>query len=65
MSIGFPKAEEDILALWREIDAFKTQLQLTEGCESFTFYDGPPFGMAHVPFPYSLSPVELLSRKYF
>lgn len=46
MSISFPEAEEDVLALWREIDAFQTQLRLTEGCERFTFYDGPPFGMA-------------------
>jgi len=44
MSISFPKTEEEVLRYWREIDAFQTQLRLTEGCERFTFYDGPPFG---------------------
>ncbi|ROW15203.1 hypothetical protein VPNG_03056 [Cytospora leucostoma] len=47
MSISFPQAEENVLALWREIDAFQTQLRLTEGCERFIFYDGPPFGLPH------------------
>ncbi|KAJ0123693.1 hypothetical protein J7T55_012162 [Diaporthe amygdali] len=49
MSINFPKTEEDVLARWREIDAFQTQLRLTESCERFTFYDGPPFatGLPH------------------
>lgn len=45
MSINFSKTEEETLRYWREIDAFQTQLRLTEGSENFTFYDGPPFGM--------------------
>lgn len=49
MSISFPKAEEDVLAVWRELDAFQTQLRLTEDCPRFTFYDGPPFGMTLLP----------------
>lgn len=44
MSINFSKTEEETLRYWREIDAFQTQLRLTEECENFTFYDGPPFG---------------------
>ncbi|KAL7623498.1 hypothetical protein AAE478_007181 [Parahypoxylon ruwenzoriense] len=49
MSINFPKTEEDTVRFWREVDAFQTQLKLTEGCERFTFYDGPPFatGLPH------------------
>ncbi|TPX07993.1 uncharacterized protein E0L32_010324 [Thyridium curvatum] len=43
MSINFPKAEEDVLAFWREIDAFQTQLRLTQRGPHFNFYDGPPF----------------------
>lgn len=35
--------EEEIVARWKKIDAFKTQLKLTEGKPVFTFYDGPPF----------------------
>lgn len=45
MSISFPKTEEETIRFWREVDAFQTQLRLTEGCPRFTFYDGPPFGM--------------------
>jgi isoleucyl-tRNA synthetase len=44
MSISFPGTEEKVLAFWREIDAFQTQLRLSEGRKTFTFYDGPPFG---------------------
>jgi len=45
MAINFPKAEEEVLQYWREIDAFKVQLRLTKDKPRFTFYDGPPFGM--------------------
>jgi isoleucyl-tRNA synthetase len=48
MSISFPKTEEEVLARWREIEAFQTQLRLTENKERFTFYDGPPFGTVHL-----------------
>jgi isoleucyl-tRNA synthetase len=44
MSINFSKAEEDVLRHWREIDAFQTQLRLSQDQPRFTFYDGPPFG---------------------
>lgn len=44
MSVNIPKAEEDVLQYWQEIDAFQTQLRLTQDQPRFTFYDGPPFG---------------------
>ena len=44
MSMSFPKAEEEVIRYWGEIDAFKTQLRLTQDGPRFTFYDGPPFG---------------------
>ncbi|KAL2888957.1 isoleucyl-tRNA synthetase [Ceratocystis lukuohia] len=47
MSISFPKTEEEILKQWKDIDAFHTQLKLTENGPRFTFYDGPPFGLPH------------------
>jgi len=40
---NFPRMEEDIIKYWREIEAFKTQLEKTKDNEPFTFYDGPPF----------------------
>lgn len=43
MSINFPKVEEEVLAFWKEVDAFQTQLRLTESGKRYNFYDGPPF----------------------
>ncbi|KIY74434.1 hypothetical protein CYLTODRAFT_385307 [Cylindrobasidium torrendii FP15055 ss-10] len=45
----FPKEEEKVIAFWREIDAFRTSLKLSEGKPVFSFYDGPPFatGLPH------------------
>ncbi|KAI8326453.1 isoleucyl-tRNA synthetase [Martensiomyces pterosporus] len=47
--LSFPKEEEKVLAFWREIDAFKTSVKLSEGRKPFSFYDGPPFatGLPH------------------
>ena len=49
MSIDFPKEEERVLARWREIKAFETQVELSKGRKPYTFYDGPPFatGLPH------------------
>ena len=41
--VNFANEEMKILKYWRLIDAFKTQLKLTENCKSYIFYDGPPF----------------------
>jgi len=48
-SIDFPKAEEEILQLWEELDAFQTSLKQSKGKPKFSFYDGPPFatGLPH------------------
>ncbi|KAG0666464.1 isoleucine--tRNA ligase [Monosporozyma unispora] len=40
---SFPKEEEKVLALWDEIDAFHTSMELTKGKPEFSFFDGPPF----------------------
>jgi hypothetical protein len=45
MSINFPQVEGEILRAWKEINAFETQVKLSEGKRRFNFYDGPPFGM--------------------
>ena len=46
---NFAKEEEKVIEYWREIDAFRTSLKLSEGRPEFTFYDGPPFatGLPH------------------
>ena len=48
-SFDFPKEEEKILKLWKDLDAFRTQLKLSENRKRYTFYDGPPFatGLPH------------------
>lgn len=44
MDVDLPKLEEAVLRLWQEIDAFHSQVRLSQGRQPFTFYDGPPFG---------------------
>jgi isoleucyl-tRNA synthetase len=44
------KTEEEVLRLWRELNAFERQLELTRGSKTFNFYDGPPFGTT-IPRP--------------
>lgn len=48
-NFDFVKEEENVLKLWNSIDAFKTQLKLTEKYKRYTFFDGPPFatGLPH------------------
>ncbi len=48
-TFDFPKEEEKVLAFWKEIDAFRTSLKLSEGRPEYSFYDGPPFatGLPH------------------
>ncbi|EEB93857.1 hypothetical protein MPER_07437, partial [Moniliophthora perniciosa FA553] len=45
----FPKEEEKVIAFWKEIDAFRTSVKLSEGRPEYSFYDGPPFatGLPH------------------
>ncbi|XP_074644579.1 isoleucine--tRNA ligase, cytoplasmic-like isoform X2 [Tubulanus polymorphus] len=47
--INFPKAEEEILQLWNELDVFQSCLKQSKGKPRYTFYDGPPFatGLPH------------------
>jgi isoleucyl-tRNA synthetase len=48
-SIDFSKEEENILELWKQLDAFKSCLKQSEGKSRYVFYDGPPFatGLPH------------------
>ncbi|KAJ5581793.1 Aminoacyl-tRNA synthetase class 1a anticodon-binding [Penicillium sp. DV-2018c] len=41
--MDFPAEEERMLARWREIDAFKRQVELSVGKPRYGFLDGPPF----------------------
>jgi isoleucyl-tRNA synthetase len=51
--VSFPKMEECILGLWKDIDVFKKTVSNREGKDRFVFYEGPPFangnpGIHHV-----------------
>jgi hypothetical protein len=61
MSINFPQVEGEILRAWKEINAFETQVKLSEGKLRFNFYDGPPFGMHPSHSIFTLSIQDLLT----
>jgi isoleucyl-tRNA synthetase len=48
-NIDFPAAEEEVLKLWQQLDAFQTSLKQSKGKPKYSFYDGPPFatGLPH------------------
>ncbi|XP_054281987.1 isoleucine--tRNA ligase, cytoplasmic [Macrosteles quadrilineatus] len=48
-TIDFPKEEENILQLWKNLDAFRECLKQSKGKPRYSFYDGPPFatGLPH------------------
>ena len=48
----WPKEEEKVLELWRELDAFQESLRQSKGRKPYSFYDGP-VSMHHCCF-YSL-----------
>jgi isoleucyl-tRNA synthetase len=41
--------EEEILRFWEKNDIFGKSIRQREGCEEYSFYDGPPFatGLPH------------------
>lgn len=47
-NISFPQEEEKVLAFWKDIDAFKTSVKMSEGKKPYSFYDGPPFATGYV-----------------
>jgi isoleucyl-tRNA synthetase len=46
---NFPRMEEEILKFWQEERIFEKSIEQREGCEEYSFYDGPPFatGLPH------------------
>jgi isoleucyl-tRNA synthetase len=42
-TVHFPALEREILALWREIDAFPESVRRRPADREYVFYDGPPF----------------------
>ena len=48
-SLNFNQEELKVLELWKQLNAFDRQLELTKDLPRYTFYDGPPFatGLPH------------------
>ncbi|XP_014485921.1 PREDICTED: isoleucine--tRNA ligase, cytoplasmic [Dinoponera quadriceps] len=48
-TVNFPKEEEAVQKLWKDLDVFQTSLHLSKNRPRYTFYDGPPFatGLPH------------------
>ncbi|AOX64792.1 isoleucine--tRNA ligase [Curtobacterium sp. BH-2-1-1] len=48
-SPSFPAVEQGILAFWKGDGTFQASIDQREGCDEWTFYDGPPFanGLPH------------------
>ncbi|MBR1696686.1 MAG: class I tRNA ligase family protein, partial [Anaerovibrio sp.] len=41
-NLNFVQREREILKFWKENDIAKKCIDIREGCDTFTFYDGPP-----------------------
>jgi isoleucyl-tRNA synthetase len=41
--MDFPAEEEIVLQRWKEIDAFRRQVELSKDNKPWSFSDGPPF----------------------
>ena len=41
-TLDFVGREAEVLKFWKENDIFAQSVKLREGCENYTFYDGPP-----------------------
>lgn len=40
-SPSFPAVERGILAFWKRDDTFQASIDQRQGCDEWTFYDGP------------------------
>lgn len=56
--MDFPAEEEIVLARWREIDAFKRQVELSAGKPRYGFLDGPPFATGTPHYGHLLASVR-------
>ena len=41
-NLNFVDRELAVLEFWKEHNVFEESIKSREGCETFTFYDGPP-----------------------
>jgi len=62
--LDFLKREEEVISLWREQDIFRRSIDQREGCDVYTFYDGPPTanGKPHIGHILTRAMKDLIPR---
>ena len=62
--LSFVDREKNITELWEKNDIFKKSIENREGCELFTFYDGPPTanGKPHIGHVLTRAIKDLIPR---
>jgi isoleucyl-tRNA synthetase len=62
--LKFAEREPEILKYWKENKIFEKSLKQREGCETFTFYDGPPTanGKPHIGHVFTRTIKDLIPR---
>jgi isoleucyl-tRNA synthetase len=63
-TLDFIDREAEVLKFWRQNDIFGQSVALREGCEPFTFYDGPPTanGKPHIGHILTRAMKDLIPR---
>ena len=62
--LNFVPREKEILSFWKENQIFEKSVELRKGCETFTFFDGPPTanGKPHIGHVLTRSIKDLIPR---
>ena len=62
--LKFVEREKEVLSRWKEDKIFEKSLKFREGCEPFTFYDGPPTanGKPHIGHILTRSMKDIIPR---
>ncbi len=62
--LSFVDREKEVIDFWKEKDIFKKSMENREGCENFTFFDGPPTanGKPHIGHVLTRAVKDLIPR---
>ncbi len=62
--LSFVDREKEVIDFWKEKDIFKKSMKNREGCENFTFFDGPPTanGKPHIGHVLTRAVKDLIPR---
>ena len=62
--LSFVEREKEVVEFWKQNDIFKKSIENREGCENFTFFDGPPTanGKPHIGHVLTRAVKDLIPR---